>query len=62
MTKRDFIIIAEVVNGMEVDYNLRSRLAQSFAKRLSDTNDRFKRDVFVEACMKGHSPHEDNDE
>lgn len=49
MTRKDFVLIAEVVSeiGNEV---IRQSVAQEFARRLRQTNDHFDREQFLKAC------------
>ena len=63
MTKKDFELIAKVINGLNVDFGTRMRIAQSFNHELAMTNARFNQAKFVDACMKDHHPtREPNDE
>lgn len=52
MTKKDFVLIASVINGIgfaaESD---RLALAQEFARRLGNTNPQFDSKRFVRACL-----------
>ena len=56
MTRNDFVILAYLVNSSEYRFaNLGAMLgfSESLADELALTNDRFDRDKFISACMKG---------
>lgn len=54
MTKRDFELIARVIRSVpswdESDSARRRELAMTFANALTETNPRFDRERFLEAC------------
>lgn len=53
MTKKDFELIASVINGIVwVDKNklLKEVLVDSFARKLVDINPRFDKEMFLMAC------------
>lgn len=53
MTRKDFELIAEIVRTtFPNNYNLRVNIAERFADRLAETNPRFDRERFVEACVR----------
>ena len=52
MTKKDFIIISQIVGGLNIPDNLRHIVAQDFAQSLSKINERFDFNRFVTACQK----------
>lgn len=55
MTKKDFQLIAGVLASTPLRYDnpehARLRLAEEFARALSEGNSRFKRDLFIQAAM-----------
>ena len=54
MTRKDFQLIADVLNAHNTSPMNRlvvKELAVSFAQKLSDTNPRFNKQRFVEACL-----------
>lgn len=54
MTRKDYILIAETVNRMDLSFANIQHVALMLADSLRSTNPRFDRDRFVAACMKGH--------
>lgn len=62
MTKKDFELIAYVINNLQVYKGIhttgnmsdgfKKMVAINFAKALSHTNPRFSEDRFIEACTK----------
>jgi hypothetical protein len=51
MTRKDFVVIAEIINNIE-DKDTRNLVAANFAHSLKKTNDRFDVQRFVSACTK----------
>jgi hypothetical protein len=59
MTRKDFVLIAEVIKNLAPDSGIpdiachwRDIVAERFADRLAGTNERFDRDRFMRACLK----------
>jgi hypothetical protein len=62
MTKKDFILIARVVQSLHRSYESpieqRRYTAETFADELEKINPRFNRDRFVDACTGDEVPWE----
>ena len=50
MTRYDYIFIAEIISSLPNLCGLRNKVARHFAEKLKIRNQRFKRDIFIEAC------------
>lgn len=53
MTTKDFELIARIIQETPgVSHETRESLAGWFAKHLHQTNPRFKKELFIEACTR----------
>ena len=52
MTRKDFVLIADVISKIEGE-EIRKVCAEAFAERLKLINPQFKADRFMKACMEG---------
>jgi len=50
MTRKDYVLIAEIVRSLPIDSNLRQTIAQCFAFMLGTRNDNFHCGKFLVAC------------
>ena len=50
MTRKDFVMIADIINGLHRDD--REVVAGAFAHRLKASNPAFDSERFINACMK----------
>jgi len=55
MTRKDFKLIASVIDKLNFTREHKLFIAQSFADRLTDTNPNFNRAKFVAACFEQDS-------
>lgn len=51
MTKKDYILIAEVIRGTNTSQKTRREIAYELAERLQKDNPRFDRDRFIFAAL-----------
>lgn len=52
MTRKDFVLIADIINSLNFDENKKEFIAKEFADNLKATNVAFDKQRFIEACMK----------
>ena len=53
MSRKDFEVIAETIQRLNVSPSTRTEIALEFASTLGATNDRFNKDRFLRACAPG---------
>lgn len=51
MTKKDHILIAEVLYNLPVSWETTKLLANNFARKLKKENPRFNKRLFIKACL-----------
>lgn len=52
MSKSQFALIAETIRSLLVPERSRRNIAEHFASALTATNQQFKRELFIAACMR----------
>lgn len=52
MTRKDFVLIAEAINHLDLKDENKEYIAKEFADELKRTNIAFDKQKFIDACMK----------
>lgn len=52
MTRKDFVLIANIINHLNFKDENKELIAKEFADNLKATNAAFDKQRFIEACMK----------
>jgi hypothetical protein len=52
MSRQHFQLIADVIAGLEISTTIKKSIAEKFADAFEDTNQMFKRDLFIKATKK----------
>lgn len=52
MTKRDYILITQIIGNLNLYKPVHEMVAREFGRMLQKTNDRFDYDKFMAACEK----------
>jgi hypothetical protein len=50
MSRKDYVLIAETIAQLDIEYPVKAIIAQEFARKLSTTNGNFDRARFLKAC------------
>ena len=52
MTRKDFVLIADIIKYLRIDEKSKETIAKEFADGLRCTNSALDKERFIEACMK----------
>lgn len=50
MSRKDYVLIAETIAGLDIEYSAKAIIAHEFARKLSAANGNFDRGRFILAC------------
>ncbi len=52
MTRKDLELIAETIKELNLTDSKRREVSEAFAQKLNQTNDRFNKERFKDACLR----------